>query len=158
MKIKSLILIFAMIVAAGTAPSWADEKKDHICFSVLDANEDGVVTYDEFKKIFGDEKSKFDAVDLDKDGELNHDEYHDNIFDLFPEKTIEYMKNRKIPWIAFKVLAAGAIHPEDAFRYCFENGADFLCVGMFDYQLVDDINIAVNTLNGIEGRERGWYG
>ena len=77
MNTKCLILILAMIVAAGTALSWADENKDHICFSVLDANEDGAVTYDEFKKAYGDEKSKFDAVDLDKNGELNHDEYHE---------------------------------------------------------------------------------
>ena len=30
------------------------------------------------------------------------------------------------PWIAFKVLAAGAVHPKKSFRYAFENGADFV--------------------------------
>ena len=44
------------------------------------------------------------------------------------------------PWIAFKILAAGAIHPDNAFRYAFENGADFICVGMYDFQIVEDSN------------------
>ncbi len=81
---------------------------------------------------------------------------HDNIWCTNPEETIEYMKTIKQPWIAFKTLAAGAIHPEVGFRYAFENGADFVCVGMYDFQIVDDINIAVNVLNLNLSRERDW--
>jgi uncharacterized membrane protein YphA (DoxX/SURF4 family) len=94
------------------------------------------------------------------DGEIsvNHNEFHDNIFCLFPEETIKFMKNKKIPWMGFKVLAAGAIHPRDGFRYAFENGADFVCVGMFDYQIVEDINIAIEILGTIKNRERPWCG
>lgn len=88
----------------------------------------------------------------------NHNEFHDNIFCLFPNETIEFMKKKKIPWMGFKVLAAGAIHPRDGFKYAFESGADFLCVGMFDYQIVEDINIAIETLGNIENRERPWCG
>jgi len=88
----------------------------------------------------------------------NHNEFHDNIFCLFPDETIQFMKKKQIPWIGFKVLAAGAIHPKDGFKYAFENGADFLCVGMFDYQIVEDINIAIETLDRIKNRERSWYG
>ncbi len=40
------------------------------------------------------------------------DEFHDNKWDLDPEKTKEVMKTVKVPWFAFKVLAAGAIHPK----------------------------------------------
>ena len=59
-------------------------------------------------------------------------------------------------WIAFKTLAAGAIHPEVGFRYAFENGADFVCVGMYDFQVVDDVNIAIDVLSGDLERKRPW--
>jgi hypothetical protein len=62
----------------------------------------------------------------------DHNEFHDNIFCLFPDASIEFMKKKNIPWIAFKVLARGAIHPINGFNFAFENGADFICVGMFD--------------------------
>jgi uncharacterized membrane protein YphA (DoxX/SURF4 family) len=81
---------------------------------------------------------------------------NDNIWCTNPEETKEYMKTLKQPWIAFKVLAAGAIHPEVGFRYAFEGGADFICVGMYDFQIVDDTNIAVNILNSDLKRERPW--
>jgi len=53
----------------------------------------------------------------------------------------------KKPWIAFKVLAAGAFLPKDGFRFAFENGADFICVGMFDFQVVEDVNVASEVLS-----------
>lgn len=59
-------------------------------------------------------------------------------------------------WIAFKILAAGAIEPKDGFRYAFQNGADFICVGMYDFQIVDDCNIAHNVLNSVKDRTRPW--
>lgn len=88
----------------------------------------------------------------------NHDEFHDNMFCLFPEDTATFMKKKEIPWVAFKVLAGGAIKPENGFRYAFENGADFICVGMFDWQIVDDVNIASDTLRTLSGRNREWFG
>jgi len=69
---------------------------------------------------------------------------HDNIWCENPEETIAYMENLPQPWIAFKVLAAGAIHPKQAFKYAFENGADFICVGMYDFQVVEDVNLVVD--------------
>jgi Ca2+-binding EF-hand superfamily protein len=77
MKVAIASLFFTTFLTAVVAFSWADEKRDHICFRVLDSNKDGVVTYQEFEKIYGDEKDKYDAADLDNDGKLNHDEYHD---------------------------------------------------------------------------------
>lgn len=84
------------------------------------------------------------------------EEQHDNIWCTNPEETIEYMKNLEQPWIAFKVLAAGAIHPNEGFKYAFEGGADFICVGMYDFQVVDDVNIAADILSKPLNRQRPW--
>ena len=81
----------------------------------------------------------------------------DNIWCDDPAATIAYMRQLKEPWIAFKILAAGAIHPKDAFKFAFESGADFICVGMYDFQIVDDVNLAVKVLNGGLIRQREWF-
>ena len=84
--------------------------------------------------------------------------YHDNIWCINPEGTIEYMKKIAKPWMAFKVLAAGAIHPRDGFKYAFENGADFIHVGMFDFQIREDTLITRDILSARINRERPWLG
>jgi hypothetical protein len=89
---------------------------------------------------------------------LDHDRFHDNCFCLFPDRTVEFVSRAKVPVMGFKILAAGAITPEDGFRWAFQNGADFICVGMFDFQIVKDVNIAIDVLNDISLRPREWYG
>jgi uncharacterized membrane protein YphA (DoxX/SURF4 family) len=76
-----------------------------------------------------------------------HPEWHDNKYCFNPIDTIEFMRERKEPWIAFKTMAAGSVHPEEAFQYAFENGADFICAGMYDFQMVEDSNYALTILN-----------
>lgn len=83
----------------------------------------------------------------------------DNYWARTPERTIEFMRNLGKPWIGFKVLAAGAIHPKDGFQYAFESGADFICVGMFDWQVKEDVKIAKRVVRKVaqSGRPRAWY-
>jgi uncharacterized membrane protein YphA (DoxX/SURF4 family) len=86
-----------------------------------------------------------------------HPEEHDNMYCHAPAETAAWMRERPEPWIAFKVMAAGAIHPKDAFRYAWENGADFVCAGMYDFQMVEDVNVALDALgSGLPQRQRAW--
>ena len=85
-----------------------------------------------------------------------HAEYHDNMFCHEHEETVEFMKDVKAPWIAFKVLAAGAIAPKDGIAYAFESGADFICLGMFDWQVRQDVEIAVKAIERSKNRKRPW--
>ena len=80
----------------------------------------------------------------------------DNYWEMTPEETIAYMRNVSKPWIAYKVLAAGAIPPKNGFQYIFENGADFACVGMFDFQIVDNVNTLTEIFAGDLQRIRPW--
>jgi len=43
-------------------------------------------------------------------------------------------------------------------KYAFANGADFICVGMFDFQIVQDANIAAEVLGSKLNRQRKWFG
>lgn len=83
--------------------------------------------------------------------------YKDNIYCYNPQKTIDYMHTLDEPWIAFKILAAGALRPKEGFQAAFDAGADFICVGMYDFQIVEDCNIALNTLESVN-RSRPWRG
>jgi hypothetical protein len=93
-------------------------------------------------------------VDPDKEDTVS-DGFKDNVFCFKPQETIDFMNSLEEPWIAFKILAAGAIDPKDAFPYAFNNGADFICVGMYDFQIVEDCNLAVDTLSNVN-RIRPW--
>ena len=95
--------------------------------------------------------------EVDVDRYPDHDRFHDNLFCLFPERTVEFVGASRIPVMGFKVLAAGAIEPKDGFKWAFENGADFICVGMFDFQIVEDVNIAIESIQNAV-RTRPWYG
>jgi hypothetical protein len=72
-----------------------------------------------------------------------------------PEEVIAFMKGVEKPWIAFKVMAAGAIPPKDAFGYVFERGADHILAGMFDFEIAEDVGIAKNVRANVN-RTRPW--
>lgn len=98
------------------------------------------------------------AFEVDGKKYLDHNRFHDNCFCLFPDKTVDFVNRTKVPVMGFKVLAAGAIKPEDGFNWAFKNGADFICVGMFDFQVVNDVNITIDVLKNLKDRKREWYG
>ncbi len=86
----------------------------------------------------------------------DHDGYHDNYFCANPPRTIEVFDKITKPWLAFKVMAAGAMSPQIGFTYAFKNGADFLIAGMFDFQIADDVGIAVKAVKRSQSRPRAW--
>ncbi|MCP5521755.1 MAG: hypothetical protein H7A46_09430 [Verrucomicrobiales bacterium] len=88
----------------------------------------------------------------DETGDLGR---YDNSWCSDPEEVREVMFMVKQPWIGFKVLAAGAIPPWRGFRHAFESGADFILVGMFDWQIPDDV-ATVKQVLGNAKRLRPW--
>ncbi len=82
--------------------------------------------------------------------------FYDNMWCIDAEETVAFMKSVSKPWIAFKVLAAGAITPQDGFSYAFSSGADFIAVGMFDFQVKENCEIAARVLAESKQRARPW--
>jgi len=72
----SVILLIVIFLTSSVALCLGDENKDHVCFRVLDSNKDGMVTFLEFEQVYENGKEKFNEADVDKDGKLTHDEYH----------------------------------------------------------------------------------
>ncbi len=86
----------------------------------------------------------------------DHDRFHDNIWCLDAEKTIEVMNKIDVPWIAFKVLAAGAISPSSGFKFAFHNGADFVAVGMPDFYIRKNTQVTKGLFARKIKRIRPW--
>jgi hypothetical protein len=86
---------------------------------------------------------------------------HDNSWCNDPQAVIDFMAAVKKPWIAFKILAAGAIPPRAAFPHAFNSGADFILVGMFDWQIEEDAKLARRVVTAVASadskRTRPWY-
>ena len=83
--------------------------------------------------------------------------WHDNNWCRDPKALSEWFEKRPEPWIAFKTMAAGAVHPRQAIPFVFNGGADAACMGMFDFQVVEDVNLAVDAFaKGFPNRRRKW--
>jgi hypothetical protein len=85
---------------------------------------------------------------------------NDNSWCGDPQAVVDVFAKVNKPWIAFKILAAGAIQPRAAFPHAFTSGADFILVGMFDWQIADNTDLARRVLKVIAGpnskRTRAW--
>ena len=139
----------------------------HTIDSLITCKENGIVPDYYMKTMHHDRywsaHPRENRIPFEQDGptSIDHNKYHNNLFCPYPERTAEFVANATVPVMGFKVLAAGAISPEDGFNWAFENGADFICVGMFDFQIVNDVNICIDTLNKIQAtgsRQRAWFG
>lgn len=72
---KKRVFIFTVLVLLIAANALA-----YTCFRRLDANGDDAVTPEEYSAFFADNahaRDKFPAVDANKDGVIDHDEWHD---------------------------------------------------------------------------------
>src|ERR1019366_1977943 len=69
---------------------------------------------------------------------------------------VELIKSKK------RVAGVGAHPPRAAFPYAFNNGADFILVGMFDWQIEEDVKLARRVYAAATSpdskRTRPWYG
>jgi hypothetical protein len=82
--------------------------------------------------------------------------WYDNMWCINPEQTIEFMRAVAKPWLAFKVLAAGGIQPRQGFAHAFQNGADFIAVGMFDFQVEENAELVKRLVERETDRARPW--
>jgi hypothetical protein len=73
-----------------------------------------------------------------------------------PRDVAALMKTIHKPWIAFKVLGAGRMRPQDGFDLAFKNGADFINVGMYDFQVEQNVGLVREVVQQYERRERKW--
>ena len=73
-----------------------------------------------------------------------------------PADIAAYMKTVSKPWIAFKVLGAGRMTPRDGFDLAFKMGADFVNVGMYDFQVAEDVSLVKEIVATHAQRERSW--
>lgn len=88
----------------------------------------------------------------------DHNANNDSMWCNNPEETAAFMETVDKPWVAFKVMAAGAIRPRIAFTYAFRNGADFVLAGMFDFQVEPDVKITIDRVRKCANRKRPWRG
>ncbi len=87
----------------------------------------------------------------------DHDANNDSMWCNNPEETAAFMEKVGKPWVAFKVMAAGAISPRVAFPFAYRNGADFVIAGMFDFQVEVDTKLAIESLKKVGNtRKRPW--
>ena len=97
-----------------------------------------------------------------KPGDPDRVAKNDNSWCSDPQAVIDVFSRINKPWIAFKILAAGAVPPRAGFPFAVNGGADFILVGMFDWQVDDNVKLAQRVFRVASGagskRTRPWHG
>ena len=86
----------------------------------------------------------------------DHNANNDGMWCNNPEETAAFMETVDKPWVAFKVMAAGAITPRIAFSYAYRHGGDFIIAGMFDFQVEEDVRLTRTFVEQSQPRNRTW--
>ena len=74
-RLFAFVLVLLFLVGTGAFASAASDYNAH--FGDMDKNKDKAVTWEEFSAFFpGAEKAKFDEADADKNGKVDHGEWH----------------------------------------------------------------------------------
>lgn len=77
---KTAVLLLVLCLTFPAAICFGDDDEHgegHICFTKIDTDQDDVASFDEFSKVFGDDQKMYQAMDLDGDGKLTHEEYEE---------------------------------------------------------------------------------
>jgi len=144
----------AMYLHGGVADSLVKEKKvDELGNIIHGIQKTGIMA--------GVGAHFVDTARASEQAKVNPDFYmvtcnHLNYYSSEAADVSVFMRSIKKPWIAFKVLGAGRLQPQEGFRRAFERGADFLAVGMFDWQVRDDVAMVQEMLAKGLDRERAW--
>jgi hypothetical protein len=101
-------------------------------------------------------KEKRPPWSVDADAAAPMPKYEGNMWCYHSDETAALMETVDKPWLAFKVMAAGALHPQMAFSHAFRHGADFIVAGMFDFQVEADAKIAIDAARKTKDRKRPW--
>ena len=71
-----------------------------------------------------------------------------------PEQTADVMRERQGGLDRVQSAGCRCGPPKIGFRYALRNGADFMVVGMFDFQVRDNTDLVKETLASMQQRER----
>lgn len=155
-----IVKAFEMIKATGVPAGIAAHRLEPIAFCVKEGLDPDfymlTLHHDRYWSAHPKENRRFPEM-YQKDSP-DHAYYHDNMFCHNHEETVAFMQDVKVPWIAYKVLAAGAIPPKDGLTFAFKNGADFVCLGMFDFQVAEDVKLTRQAVAAAKNRKRPWIG
>jgi hypothetical protein len=58
---------------------------------------------------------------------------------------------------SFSIASAASGVISNDIRWAYENGADFVCLGMYDFQVVDDVNTTIDILGSLGKCDRPWF-
>ena len=159
-KQANIVKAFEMIKAAGVPAGIAAHRLEPIAFCVKEglAPDFYMLTlhHDRYWSAHPRENRRF--IEMYEKNSPDHAFYHDNLFCQRHEETVAFMQDVRVPWIAYKVLAAGAIPPKDGLTFAFKSGADFVCLGMFDFQVDEDVKLTLKAVADAKNRKRRWIG